>query len=100
MPKSPDKSETVRIKSSFAEFIREESKRLNLGFLDTLYYIINAYRYEITEKSVSRRLHETRSHQELSIPPKEEAKPQEKIESKNEPEISKENQNNFYDDFA
>ncbi len=53
MPKNrEDKSETVRIKSSFAEYIREESKDLNLNFLDTLYHIISVYRHAKYEATV------------------------------------------------
>ncbi|HEY9298088.1 MAG TPA: hypothetical protein VIQ31_17365 [Phormidium sp.] len=100
MPKSPDKSETVRIKSSFAEFIREEGKRLNLGFLDTLYHIISVYRYEITEKKILQTVNETQAQQQTSIAPKEEARPQEKVEFKNETQTPKEDRNDFYDNFA
>ena len=71
MPKSPDKSETVRIKSSFAEFIREESKRLNLNFLETLYYIINVYRYEISQKSVLRTVDVVQTQHQTTVPMKE-----------------------------
>jgi superfamily II RNA helicase len=75
MPKSPDKSETVRIKSSFAEFIREESKRLNLNFLETLYYIINVYRYEISQRSVLRTVDVVQAQHQTTVPEKEEVKP-------------------------
>jgi hypothetical protein len=71
MPKSPDRSETVRIKSSFAEFVREESKRLNLNFLETLYYIINVYRYEISQKSVLRTVDVVQTQHQTTVPMKE-----------------------------
>jgi hypothetical protein len=79
----PDKSETVRIKSSFADFIREESLRLNLNFLDTLYYIINVYRYEISQKSVLRTVNAIQEQPATIIPPTH------AVESKNTPESTK-----------
>ncbi len=83
MPKSPDKSETVRIKSSFAEFIREESKRLNLNFLETLYYIINVYRYEISQKSVLRTVELKQTQQQATLHTQEE---EVKPKGENEPQ--------------
>lgn len=44
MPKSPDKSVSVRIKSNTAEFISAESKLLSMTFLETLYHIVSVYR--------------------------------------------------------
>ena len=96
MPKSPDKSETVRIKSSFAEFIREESKRLNLNFLETLYYIINVYRYEISQKSVSR----TVDVRQATIATKEEeVKPKEKREPTTATNTGDTDEDDFYENF-
>ena len=83
MPKSPDRSETVRIKSSFAEFVREESKRLNLNFLETLYYIINVYRYEISQKSVLRTVDVVQTQHQTTVPTKEEIKTKEENEPQN-----------------
>lgn len=43
MPKKPDKSKMVRIKSAIVEIIEEESLRLNMSFLDTMYFMLMDY---------------------------------------------------------
>ena len=45
MTKQKDGSEQVRIKTDCAEYIRSESERLGKPFLQTLYWIVDQYRF-------------------------------------------------------
>ncbi len=45
MTKQKDGSEQVRIKTDCAEYIRCESERLGKPFLQTLYWIVDQYRF-------------------------------------------------------
>lgn len=46
MTKGKDGSEQVRIRTEYAEFIREEGERLGKSFLSTLYWIVDNYRVQ------------------------------------------------------
>ena len=45
MTKQKDGSEQVRIKTDCAQYIRSESERLGKPFLQTLYWIVDQYRF-------------------------------------------------------
>jgi hypothetical protein len=46
MTKGKDGSEQVRIRTEYAEYIRNEGERLGKSFLSTLYWIVDNYRVQ------------------------------------------------------